>query len=772
MKRTQAATAEKGQEGMFGRLSDESRKKIIKAFASGLLGLLFANIRFSGRLSPFGVAAVAALGGSSGFFALFGSVLGYAAAGFFQGGARYIAEMLILIAVKWAFAAFFETEQKWALPVTAGAVNLAVGAVMLFSEGTVVYDILYLVSESVICAGGVYFIAQVFKIFEKGGTMQSAENVVAFSVCAALALISLSAVEIGFISVGHVVAAVLVMAMAHSLGALGGACAGLAIGAALSLQAADGGFSVMALGLGGMLSGLFSSVSRYAVALVFLLCTLLSVAVASVENGNLYLLYEVLSAAVIFLLVPERFIKVLGVYFPPLSGKGEYYPNKYLSTRLDFVSKSLLETSRSICEMSDKLSAKTGTSMDKVFSAAADRVCRRCGMKLNCWDSSYIDTMDSFNHIIPALQRQGRVEPENVPDLLRRRCTKMTQLVSEINAAYHRSLNEVQTAMRCRHIKEVVTEQFSGMSRLLCEMSQELSLTMCDRETEGKISGELLREGIAIKNVSCPVDKFGRKTVEFYCLSDDAEKLDDRLLEENISEICGTQMKRGSDVKTNELTRLCFSQQPPYKIETASFQRCAPGEQVCGDSFGFLSLNNGFSAAVLSDGMGRGKSAAVDSRMTVNLVSRFLNLGFPVENCISLVNSALMIKSEEETLSTLDTAIFDLYSGSVSIKKAGAAPTYLKRGKRVSKVEIGALPLGILGEVKVRGAELRLSRGDIVVMGSDGLCALKDSQIEDILRKSEGLSPEKLAKTLGEKAAEADGAGADDDITVLVIQMQ
>lgn len=771
MKRTQSATAEKGKESVPSRISEESRKEIIKSAVAVLFGVVFAGARVAEGISPFGVAVVAALRGKYSFFALLGAGFGYFALGISQGGIRYIAEMLILVAIKWAFAAFFETEHNWGLPVTAAAINLAVGAVMLFTRESTLYDVLFLISECIICGGAVYFIARLSAVFEKGGAMQTAENVVALSVCAGLALISLSEIIVGFVSLGHVVAVYCIMIMAYSLGTLGGACAGLAIGTALSVQAGDGGFAVMALGLGGMLSGLFRGLSRYAVALLFLLCTLLAVAVVGARSEELYFLYEAISAAVVFLLTPERALKALGCYFPGVSGGGEYYPNKYLSSRLDFVSKALSETSESLCEMSDRLSRKGGDDMDRVFSSAADRVCRRCGMKLNCWNSAYTDTMDCFNHMIPALRRSGRIEPEHVPELLRRRCTKMSQLISEINGAYHQSLNNAQAAQRCRQLKEVVTQQFGGVSRLLCEMSQELSLTMCDREIESKIGGELAREGIDAKDISCPVDRFGRKTVEFYCLSETADKLDRSLLEESISEICGTPMQQGSILKTDDLARLTFSEQTPYRITTASFQKKAEGEPVCGDSFACLSLHNGFSAIILSDGMGHGKSAAVDSKMTVSLVSRFLGLGFTVENCVSLVNSALMLKSEEETLSTLDTAVFDLYSGTVSLKKAGAAPSFLRRGKRISKVEMGSLPLGILGEVRVRGAELKLSRGDLVIMGSDGLCALSDDEIESILRKNADKTPQQLARILGEKAACAENKASEDDITVVVTQI-
>ena len=751
-------------------LSEEGKRRLAGFALSALLGALFSTIRFSDRLSPFGASAVAALSGGYGLFALAGSVVGYAAIGSLSTGVRYIAQMLIIVAIKWAFAAFLEGERKWALPALSAAVNLAVGSVWLFTESTVIYDILYLVAESIICAGAVYFAAQVFSVFKKGGAMQSSENVVAFSVCAALLLMSLSNIVVGMVSVGHIIGALLVMSMSYALGSLGGAAAGLSVGAAISLSLSDGGFAVMALGLGGMLSGLFSAMSRYAVTVLFLLCTLLSVAVASISEGSLYLLYEVLSAAVIFLLIPERYIRALGVYFPPLSNRGEYYPNKYLSARLDFVSKSLLETSRSICEMSQSMTFKKGGDLDKVFGSAADKVCRRCAMKLNCWSGSYNETMDSFNHMIPALKRQGRVEAENVPDLLRRRCVKLGSLITEINSAYRKSADEAQAELRNKQIREVVCEQFSGMSKMLCEMSQELSLTMCDRSIENRISGELLREGLAVRDVSCPVDRFGRKTVEFYCLSEDAEKIEALQIEESISEICGGQMCLAGAVKTGEVTRLSFSEAPPYRLETAFFQKSAEGE-TCGDSFSFVSLANGFSAAILSDGMGRGKGAAALSKLTVNLVCRFLNLGFPLESCVSLVNSSLMLKNEEEALATLDACVFDLYSGNVTVKKAGAAPTFIKRSRRVSKVEIGALPLGILGEVKLMGADLRLSRGDTVVMGSDGLCALKDSQIESILKKSDGLTLEALAAALGKAAGEAKGAGAGDDITVLAMRI-
>ena len=737
----------------------------VKMAVSIIVGCTFSFSQITAAISPFGFAAVCALKGVYGIFALFGVLVSYVFSGFNETAIRYLAQGLIIIAVKWAFDAFFETEKKWALPLVSGAVNLAVGSISVFKTDAAVYDVIILLSECFICAGAVYFIDSVADTLKKGEGMKSAENIIALSVCVALFLVALSKVNFGSFSLGGVLSAYTVMSLSYALSALGGAFSGLVIGTALSLSMQDGGFYAMTLSFGGMLSGLTSKLSKYAVALFFLLCTVLSVVVSSANETDLYFLYESLIASILFLLTPEILFSKIIYFFPPLS-QGEIYPNKYLASRLTFVSKALNETAQTITDISNKLSDNKKNIPDAVFKEAADCVCRRCPMKLNCWDTSYSDTMDSFNHMLPILRRKGRIESGEVPSLLRQRCTKLSSLIAEINTAHKNNLAKIEAAEKCRQIKEVVTSQFSGISDLLCEMSSELSLTMCDRDCEGAVARELISLGVTAKDISCPIDRMGRKTVEFYCLSADAEKLAASELEECISEICNAPMQQSGFLKAQELARLSFCEKTPYRIKTAGFQSSAKEGEVCGDSFTSAEMMSGFSAVILSDGMGQGKSAAIDSKMTVSLVSRFLGLGFSVENSLSLVNSALMLKSQDETLATLDAAVFDLYSGNVCFKKAGAAPSFLRRGKRVSKIEMGSLPLGILGETAVRSAEIRLSKGDIVVLGSDGMCALSDNEIERILRKNETASPEELAQMIGKAAKEKENQS--DDITVLV----
>lgn len=765
MKQGTGEKAHKQFYSIFKGLFDRSKTNFIKIFALFISGLALSFSQIAQSLSPFGVSLVAAVHGRASVFAALGSIIGYVSRG--EEYLKYIAEIIILLAIKWAFAAFFEVKQKWPQPILAAFINLAVGSIALALETTSVYDALLLICECAIAGGAAYFMQNAIKTFSAPEQLKGHENIVALSVSVALFIISLSKIVLGSVSLGNLAAAYLTLIASSCFGSLVGGCAGLCIGTALSISGLDGGFFVMALGLGGLISGLFSKFSRYGVVLSFLVCTLLAIAVSGAEMRELYFLYESISASTLFLFTPQSLFKKL-VYFKGGEGYSEAYPNKYLASKLSFVSKTLAETSQSICELSTRINRKTNN-LDNVFKGAADCVCRRCANKLNCWDTSYNDMMDSINHLIPALKNTGRIEPQDVPDYLRQRCIKLPVLISQINTNYYKNLRETQNATRIAQLKEVMAQQFSGVSRILCEMSEELSLTVCDRESESKIERELNRHGILVSEVSCPVDKFGHRSVEFCLPREVADKCRTEDLEQILSQTCDTELISAGVINTEQLSRFTFSQVAPYKIEVGHFQKSA--DEVCGDGFCILNMGSGFSSVILSDGMGQGKSAAIDSKMTLSLVSKLLKLGFSVENTVSLVNSALMLKSEEESLSTLDVLSLDLYTGKIEIKKSGAAPSFLKRGKRVSKVQMQSLPLGIVGNVEVSSLSTSLKEGDMVVMASDGICTLKDNEIESIIKKNDGVTPKTLAQLLGSAAVEKLGENKRDDITVLVIQL-
>ena len=65
------------------------------------------------------------------------------------------------------------------------------------------------------------------------------------------------------------------------------------------------------------------------------------------------------------------------------------------------------------------------------------------------------------------------------------------------------------------------------------------------------------------------------------------------------------------------------------------------------------------------------------------------------------VNSVLLARSVEESFATIDLAVFDLHKGQLELIKVVAAPTYIKRGREVVRIDSACLPIGILSSIEI-----------------------------------------------------------------------
>jgi stage II sporulation protein E len=158
--------------------------------------------------------------------------------------------------------------------------------------------------------------------------------------------------------------------------------------------------------------------------------------------------------------------------------------------------------------------------------------------------------------------------------------------------------------------------------------------------------------------------------------------------------------------------------------------------------------------------------------MTVSILTKLLKSGLG-ENCaLQVVNSALMVKSEDESLSTVDMVKLDLFDGSVTLNKAGAPFTYIKKGGRLLKKSAKSLPVGILGDVKFASDSVKLKGGDVIVMVSDGATLKDEKWLEDLIKSfKENDACADLAKAVVNEAIKRRSDGHDDDITAVAIKI-
>ena len=218
------------------------------------------------------------------------------------------------------------------------------------------------------------------------------------------------------------------------------------------------------------------------------------------------------------------------------------------------------------------------------------------------------------------------------------------------------------------------------------------------------------------------------------------------------------------------LTMISFHEKTIFDIEYGIAQHSYNNYKLCGDSYVAFNDGKGNFVALLSDGMGSGGRACVDSSMASGLMQRLILAGFGFNCALKLVNSAMLFKSSDESLATLDIAKIDLYSGTVQFYKAGACETTIIHGNKTSKALCRNLPAGILRSVAFEVTEKQLSDGDIIVMVSDGAIYEDSISVEELTKDHQNENAQKISDIILQSLVSGRADGHDDDVTVIVLK--
>lgn len=201
------------------------------------------------------------------------------------------------------------------------------------------------------------------------------------------------------------------------------------------------------------------------------------------------------------------------------------------------------------------------------------------------------------------------------------------------------------------------------------------------------------------------------------------------------------------------------------------------GSLVSGDSYLVRQLDNQRLVLALSDGMGAGPRASMESRATISLLEQLLANGFESDMAVRTVNSILLLRSPEEMFATVDLAVIDLKGGEAEFTKIGAAPSFVKRRNEVTVIKTASLPAGILNQIDVEPTRKILRPGDTLVMVTDGLWDLKKGEpdkerwIVEFLQSTSGTDPQPLAESLLARALEGTDRNVSDDMMVVIAQV-
>ena len=743
-------------------------KEVLFHLLSGCCGFVMAQTGIFGNYSPFGIALTAALPVDYILSGAVGAGAGYILTKDMDMPLRYVAALTIVTITAYSVRKSRKIKSETlVLSLCAFAAAFLSGIAVCIADGFSAGALIMYAGESLLAGGSTYFFKRSFDSGERGSSALTGVEKSCLVITGSILIACASGITIFSISPGRIFAVLVILFAASIWEERGGAVSGAAIGAVMSLLP-DCGYLGGVYSAGGLVAGVFSGGGRFASACAFALAGgIVSLAATGGENA-VPTLVETALATTIYVIIPKGASEKLKKLF---TVKGEEKKKsagmrRAVVMRLDVASKAMSEVSRCVEKITHNLRAVETPELTLVYSRTQNSVCRKCGLHSFCWDKNFSDTIDVFSQMANVLQNGEDLTRDKLPAHFARRCIRSTALTEAMCEEYEKFTEGITSGQKVTQVRGIVSDQFGAVADMLHSLSEEFEQARgFDRDSALRIRRVLERYSIIPEDICCITDPYDRMTVEI-CCKKTAGKINAGGLTQEISAVCGREfaMPSVTNMGANEL--ITFGERAVYTVDVGACQYASSDCVPCGDSYEYFSDGRGREIMVISDGMGTGRRAAIDGNMASGLLSQLIKSGFGFDCSLKIVNSALLLKSAEESFATLDIACLDLFTGKVQIFKAGAPATFVRKKGKAAKTEKPSLPAGILREVEFAKTEIILEEGDIILMVSDGAVNGGDDWI---LSELELWHEGTAAELAGHIAAQAKMRRSDirpDDVTV------
>ncbi len=739
-----------------------------------LVGFFVPRAALYGQMAPFGISLAAAVDKPA-LPVLLSLAVGYLLGDVYL-PMRYIAALAAVGGIRWVLAVAPDWRGRlFVPPLVAFASTAATGAALYSATGLDGYRVLLLLAESGVAAGGALFFrlaAVECRRWLEQPTARSlspaGQTAVIFT--GAVLLMAGASVTVGGFSFGRWLAATLILVLARAGREQGGSVAGVVVGAAMVLATPERPALALAFAFGGLLAGVFARFGRLAQTAAFLIAAGV-LALTDPQEDMWICLYELLAGGAVFLLLPPRLDRWLhrlvlrGRELPAVEGV-----RRAVTMRLEMAARTMEEVAATVTTVTERLSRHGAGDTAAVVREACRAVCTGCPLQALCWTKNGADAQATVELLALALRQEGMLTPDRLGGLFADICRQPERLAEQINRRYEQYIAQETAWRRLGEIQHTLDNQFSGMAGLLSSLAADMTdPRQVDAELSDRVAAVCADYGMAVGQALCIRGHNNRLTVDILAAQAGVAVGSARWLR-GMEAACGCVFAPPVAVPCGDRVRVTLTEPPQYTVEIGVAQRCCDGERLCGDAVDFFTLD-GRTVLLLSDGMGSGGRAAVDGAMAAGLTSRLWQAGFSPDSILHSVNAALLVKSREESLATLDVMAIDTFSGRLDSYKAGAAASLLCSGGRVSRVDGTSLPIGILSDVRFEHNADWLRDGDVLVMLSDGALADGLAAVELQLRDrpaAEGMQA--FAERVAETARAAQGSHPD-DITVVAARV-
>ena len=190
-------------------------------------------------------------------------------------------------------------------------------------------------------------------------------------------------------------------------------------------------------------------------------------------------------------------------------------------------------------------------------------------------------------------------------------------------------------------------------------------------------------------------------------------------------------MKKELELASQMQTMLFPSTLPnDAQLDTAAFY--LPHQEVGGDYYDFIWLNENECAFCVADVSGKGVAAALlMSNFQANLRVLF-NHTTSLTELIQELNTKVLASAKGEKFITLFIAKYNLVTHTLTYINAAHNPPLLATKNSISSLKIGCTGLGMFEEIgKIKEGIININQGTTIVCYTDGLVELENDNSED-----------------------------------------
>ncbi len=749
-------------------LSEFGKSAVIQALHFAV-SILMASASGEVNFSPLGIGFCSGTNRRYTLFSCFGAMLGYIVSNDYLIAFRYVMALIIVYVLKVYANTFKSLCEKMFIPALISLfATVSTGAVITVTSAFDERKLFLLVAECITSFASAYFFAVSFSVIKKIKNQKyiSTRELTSTIIAALVLLLSLHRFSILGFSLAGAICSYAVLCSAYLFREAGGGIIGICASTGLVVLG-DASPLSFCYCVAGLFSGVFSYSGRVLCAFSYIFSFGALFLYFGGKGEDISMLMETALASILFILTPQQWLLQMKMKLSTsaLSDDGSATKNMLLS-KIKMIKNAVGDMSGTIEKVSEILKEKAIPDTTGVYLRVRDNVCTDCASYGKCWKSGFPGTVSEFDGIIEEMRKNGNVTPSGTPSSLQNRCIRIMSLCDSFNKNYSSYSARLGAEGRINEMRRITADQFDTV----CDMLDDMLTDFKDGAKPLGAKAEIIKSSIdnlgVDSFVNCYEDEFENTFVNVTVKS--GQNAADEEIKSAIENVMEKEFDYPSSIQSGNEKILFFWEKTDFKAECIYDQLSSEEGEICGDRFDSFYDGKGNFIAVLSDGMGTGQRAAIDGAMASALFSRLIVAGFSFPCALRLVNSAMLVKSREESLATLDILKLNLYTGQAVIYKAGATVSLLKRGNKTSEIKKSAMPIGILRQAEFGTVRGNLKNGDVLVMMSDGAT---DNSIEEIKAY---INANEFSYDLPQKIcamARTRAINRCDDITVAVIKI-